>query len=170
MVELALAAVILITLAIGTMEMGLAWNDSQLVTQATRSGARGATQLGQDPAADSFTVASIEATLGSLGTQVTRIVIYEANDPTGAMPAACETAGPPGVAGNCSVYDASDFGTYGSWVDGLWTPAERSNSFDGADYIGVRVELERPYVTGLFGTSPLSISDTTVMRIEPNAD
>ncbi|MEM7275878.1 MAG: TadE family protein [Actinomycetota bacterium] len=170
MVEFALVATLLLTLAFGTFEMGMAWSDSQLVTQAARTGARSATQLGRNPAADSFTVESIEAALGDLRAGVTRIVIYEANAADGSMPAGCETATPPGIVGSCSVYDSTDFGTYGAWVDGSWTPTDRLNGFEDADYVGVTIEVDRPYVTGLFGGSVFNMRDTAVMRIEPNAD
>ncbi len=170
MVEFAIIAMVLLTLAIGAFEMGMAWSDSQLVTQAARTGARSASQLGTNAAADSFSVESIEAALGSLGGNVTRIVVFEANAADGSMPAACETASPPGIAGSCSIYDGTDFGTYASWVDGSWTPSARQNSFDNADFVGVTVEVERPYMTGLFGSTVFNMSDTAVMRIEPLAD
>lgn len=170
MVEFAIISMLLLTLAFGAFEMGMAWSDSQLVTQAARTGARSASQLGTNAAADSFSVESIEAALGDLGDDVTRIVVYEANAADGSMPPACETAGPPGIVGSCSIYDAGDFGTYGAWVNGSWGPGDRINTFDGADYVGVTIEIERPYVTGLFGGSVFNMSDTAVMRIEPLAD
>ncbi|MEM9653495.1 MAG: TadE family protein [Actinomycetota bacterium] len=170
MVEFAIISSVLLTLAIGAFEMGMAWSDSQLVTQAARTGARSASQLGTNAAADSFSVESIEAALGDLGDGVTRIVVFDAAAADGSMPAACEAASPPGIAGSCSIYDSTDFGTYGAWVDGSWTPGARDNSFDNADYIGIRIEVERPYLTGFFGSGVFNMSDTAVMRIEPLAD
>ncbi|MEM7323600.1 MAG: TadE family protein [Actinomycetota bacterium] len=170
MVEFAIISSVLLTLAIGAFEMGMAWSDSQLVTQAARTGARSASQLGTNAAADSFSVESIEAALGDLGDGVTRIVVFDAAAADGSMPAACEAASPPGIAGSCSIYDSTDFGTYGAWVDGSWTPGTRDNSFDNADYIGIRIEVERPYLTGFFGSGVFNMSDTAVMRIEPLAD
>ncbi len=167
LVEFALIATLFLTLAFGTFEMGLAWSDSQLVTQAARSGARAASQLGVDTAADSFAVESIEAALGDVGDDVTRIVIYDAIAADGSMPGACASVGPPGVAGSCSVYDRNDFGSYGAWSDGAWLPSSRDNTFDNADYVGVTIEVARPYVTGFFSSSTFNISETTVMRIEP---
>jgi hypothetical protein len=169
LVEFSLIATLFFTMAFGTFEMGLAWSDSQLVTQAARTGARSGTQLGVNAAADSFAVEAIEAGLGDLRNDLTRIVIYDANAVDGSMPPSCESALPPGIAGLCSVYDASDFGTYGAWVDGAWLPSSRDNDSDTADYIGVQVEVARPYVTGFFSGSTFTIIDTTVMRIEPDA-
>lgn len=170
LVEFAIIGTLFLTLAFGTFEMGLAWSDSQLVTQAARSGARVATQLGTDGAADSFSVESIEAALGDLADDLTRIVIYDAGAADGSMPAACVSAGPPGIAGSCSVYDKNDFGTYGAWTDGAWSPGNRNNTFDNADHLGVAIEVSRPYVTGFFSGSTFNMRDTTVMRIEPRTD
>lgn len=169
MVEFAIIAIVLLSLAFGTFEMGSAWSDSQLLTQAARSGARNATQLGKNAAADSFAVESIEAALGDLRDDVTRIVIYDANAVDGSMPPACVAANPPGVAGLCSVYEKNDFGTYGAWADGAWLPSDRVNTPQSADYLGVRVEVARPYVTGFFNGSTFAMADTTVMRVEPKA-
>lgn len=169
MVELAIVATVLLTLVFGVFETGMAWSDGQLVTQAARTGARSVSQLGVNPQADSFAVQSIEAALGNLGDDVTRIVIYDASANDGAMPSACDAAFPPGVAGQCSVYDQSDFGTYGSWIDGAWAPADRDNSLATGEYLGVTVEVDRPFITGFLGGTSFTIIDTTVMRIEPGA-
>jgi hypothetical protein len=170
LVEFAIIATVFLTLAFGAFEMGLAWSDSQLVTQAARTGARVATQLGTDGAADSFSVESIEAALGDLSDDVTRIVIFDASAADGSMPGACVGVGPPGIAGSCSVYDKNDFGNYGAWNDGAWLPSTRNNTFDNADYVGVAVEVSRPYVTGFFSGQTFNISDTTVMRVEPRTN
>lgn len=169
LVEFAIVATLLVTLGLGTFEMGLAWSDSQLVTQAARTGARSATQLGVNTAADSFSVQSIEAGLGDLRNDVSRIVIYDASAADGSMPAACAAAAPPGIVGSCSVYDGTAFGTYGAWADGAWLPSGRDNTANTADYVGVRVEVNRPFVTGFFAGRSFNITDTTVMRIEPGA-
>ena len=169
LVEFAIVASVLLTLAFGTFEMGSGWSDSQLVTQAARTGARSAVQLGTDPAADSFAVESIEAGLGHLADDLTRIVIYEANAADGSMPPACESASPPGVPNKCSVYDQTSFGTYATWADGAWLPSDRENTLADADNVGVRVEVARPFITGFLGASTFDIADTTVMRIEPGA-
>jgi hypothetical protein len=169
LVEFALVAILLLTLAFGTVEMGTAWSDSQLVTQAARSGARGSAQLGVSSQSDLYAVQSIEAALGDLAPHLTRIVIYDAVAADGAMPSACVTASSPGISGSCSVYDSSHFANYGAWTDGAWAPSARNNTLDSADHVGVRVEVARPYTTDFFVGATFDISDTTVMRIEPEA-
>ena len=169
LVEFAMVATLLLTLGFGTFEMGMAWSDSQLVTQAARSGARSSTQLGTNPAADSFTVESIEAALGDQGVNLTRIVIFHATSADGSMSPACQSATPPGIPNQCSVYAQTYFGTYGAWVDGAWTPTTRNNDVSSADHVGVSIEVERPLLTGFLGSTNLTMTDSAVMRIEPNA-
>jgi hypothetical protein len=169
LVELAIVATLLFTLVFGVFETGMAWSDSQLVTQAARSGARSVSQLGVNAEADSFAIQSVEAALGSLTGDVTRIVIFDAGATDGSMPPACETASPPGVTGLCSVYDQTSFGTYGSWTDGSWAPSSRDNTLDDGDHVGVFVEIDRPLLTGFLNDAGFTIADTTVMKIEPNA-
>ncbi len=169
LVEFAIMSTVLLTLVFGVFETGMAWSDSQLVTQAARTGARSVSQLGVDGQADSFAVQSVEAALGDLGGDLTRIVIYDASATDGSMPAACAAATPPGVAGQCSIYDATDFGTYGAWVDGSWPPSDRDNTLETGHHVGVSVEIDRPFITGFLGGTSFTIVDTTVMKIEPTA-
>jgi hypothetical protein len=169
LVEFAIVASLLFVLVFGVFETGMAWSDSQLVTQAARTGARSAAQLGVGAQADSFAVESIEAALGDLTDNVTRIVIYDAAAADGSMPPACAGASPPGVNGQCSIYDRFDFGTYGSWVDGAWPPADRDNTLLNGNSVGVLVEIDRPLLTRFLGGSGFTIADTTVMKIEPDA-
>lgn len=174
LVEFALVAVLLLTIAFGVFEFGTAWSKSQLVTQAARSGGRTGAQVGtglSSPgiSADESIVQAVEAGLGGSAGNLQRIVIYKATDPDGALPPSCETVAPPGVAGLCSVYDAGDYANYGAWVDGAWSPASRDNGINTADFIGIRVEIEEPLLTGFFGTGTYEINDTAVFRIEPDA-
>ncbi|MEM9563842.1 MAG: TadE/TadG family type IV pilus assembly protein [Actinomycetota bacterium] len=169
LVEFAIVSSVLLILVFGVFETGMAWSDSQLVTQAARSGARSVSQLGIDTEADSFAVQSIEAALGDLSGDLTRIVIYDASAIDGSMSAACAAASPPGVAGQCSIYDQTDFGTYASWVDGAWPPSGRDNSLETGHNLGVLVEVDRPFITGFLGGTSFTMTDTTVMKIEPAA-
>lgn len=166
LVEFAIVASLLVTLVLGTIEIGMAWNDSQLVIQASRSGARVAAQLGQDPNADLRTLEAIEAGLDQLGTGVQRIVVFDAS--VGDAPtAACQGSGHPGVAGSCSVYDQ---GHFTSFNQGAWLPNSRNNNIDDADLVGVYLELERPLQTGFFGGTEMTLEETTIMRVEPSLE
>ena len=178
-VEFSFIATLLVILVLGVFEIGSIWTDHQSLTQASRAGARVGSQVGTDGAADSEALKAIEAALGSLGSDVSRVVVYEA-DSNGDMPTACETA----VAGysgssNCNVYDATsiaNLSTPGWWgsgtscgsADGNWCSAtDRDDTQANATYLGVQVEITRPYLTGFFGGGTHTMTETTVMRIEP---
>jgi len=175
LVEFTLVAGLLFLIAFGIFEFGTAWSKSQLVTQSARSGARIGTQIGTGQRAgvnpDESIVQAVEAGLGDSASNLQRIVIFEATDPNGAMPPQCEvaTSASGGVPGLCSVYDAADFSNYGAWVPGAWLPSARTNTPKSADYVGVRVEIEEPMLTGFFGGGTFKIDDTAIMRIEPDA-
>jgi len=176
---MALLVTLLIALVLGVFEIGMAWSDHQAVTQSSRSGARVGSQLGKAPQSDNQILRAVQASLQDQASTVTRIVVYEA-DANGDMPAACKTATAPYTGGaHCNVYDASSFselGTAAKWgsgsscgtLDNNWCSATaRNNTQDSATYLGVYVEVERHYLTGLFGGGTHRISESTVMRIEP---
>ena len=179
LVEFALIASILVTLMLGVFEIGMAWSDHQVVTQASRSGARVGSQLGTAAEADAEVLRAVQAGLGTMGTDIGRIIVYEA-DANGDMPAACRTAsaGYSGAA-NCNVYNATSVANLGitSWwgsgttcgsADNNWCSAnERVDNQTTATYLGVYVEIQRQYLTGLFGGGFHTMTETTVMRIEP---
>ncbi len=179
LVEFSLVAVILVSLVLGVFEVGMAWSDHQSLTQASRSGARVGSQLGVLPQADNETLRAIEAGFGNTNTTIARVVIYEAGA-NGEMPSACETAvaGYNGAA-NCNVYDATSIaalnnpalwgsGTSCGTADGNWcSVTDRDNTQQTASYLGVHVEMERTWVAGFFGVGTHTMTETTVMRIEP---
>lgn len=167
LVEFSLVTTLLLTLGMGTYEMGMAWNDAQLVTQAARSGARVAAQLGSDAQSDLRVLEAVDAALDDLDSGLVRIVIFDAGASDGSMSSNCETANHPGTNGQCSVYHLSHLTTFSQ---GLWDPATRNDELINADYVGVAIEIDRPMMTGFFGGSPLRMSDTAVMRIEPRGN
>ncbi|MDH4279929.1 MAG: pilus assembly protein [Acidimicrobiia bacterium] len=164
MVEFSLVATLLVTLGIGTYEMGMAWNDAQLVTQAARSGARVAAQLGSDPQTDQRVLEAVDAALGDLDSGLVRVVIFDADAADGSMASSCQNANHPGKNGQCSVYHLTHLTTFNQ---GSWDPTSRNDELTNADYVGVAIEIDRPLMTGFFGGSPLRMTDTAVMRIEP---
>lgn len=164
MVEFSLVTTLLLTLGMGTYEMGMAWNDAQLVTQAARSGARVAAQLGSDAQSDQRVLEAVDAALGDLDSGLVRIVIFDAGASDGSMAANCVNANHPGRNNECSVYHLAHLTAFSQ---GSWDPATRDDELINADYVGVAIEIDRPMMTGFFGGSPLRMSDTAVMRIEP---
>ncbi|MCP3991784.1 MAG: hypothetical protein GY724_22115 [Actinomycetia bacterium] len=178
-VELAFVAPVLVVLLLGLFEIGGIWSDHQTVTHTSRSGARVGSQLGDAGETDLEVLLAIEASLGPLADDVSRIVIYEA-DANGDMPAPCVGAA-AGYSGgsNCNIYDAvtmANLATAGWWgsgtscgtADNNWcAPTERDTSQTSATFLGVQVEIEHTYLTKFFGGGTKTISDSTVMRLEP---
>ena len=180
LVEFALVATVLVSLILGLFEMGHLWSNRQALTHASRAGARVGSQMGQEPEADSSMLFAIEAALGDQAGDLTRVVVFEAG-PDGAMPSACESA-PAGYSGgsDCNVYDdihLANLTTPGWWgsgsscgsADANWcSVGERDTGQATATYLGVYVEVEHRFLTSLFGAGTITMSDTTVMRLEPN--
>jgi Flp pilus assembly protein TadG len=179
LVEFVIVATVLVTLVLGVFEIGMMWSDHQALTQSARHGARVVSQLGVAGEADVEALRSVNASLSSINANIDRVVVFEA-DTNGDMPTACETAsaGYTGSA-NCNVYDSTsiaNLGTLSWWGSGLscgsadsnWCSAtHRNDTQASATYIGVHVEITRPYLTSFFGGGTQTMSETTVMRIEP---
>lgn len=180
LVEFAIVAAGLVILLLGMFEIGGLWTTHQVVSQASRTGARVGSQLGTAAEADQGVLLAIEAALADQAADVTRIVIYEAGA-TGEMPSACETAAAGYVGSDrCNVYDHTHMahltspgwwgsGTSCGTADANWCPAtDRDDSQYTATYLGVYVEIKHHYLTSFFGGGGTTISDTTVMRLEPS--
>ncbi len=183
-VELALVVPVLMIIILGLFEMGMAWNAKQTVVQAGRGGARTVTQLGQDNLADASALRSVAATVGEDTDRIIRVVVFEP-DAAGNPPAVCndefvnnEAGAPCNVyypadilqLGNDGHFDgnlASDLSCGGSSASSNWCPAARSDYQIDATFVGVMVVLEQDYFTGLFNRTTYRITESTIMRIEP---
>jgi hypothetical protein len=86
-----------------------------------------------------------------------------------------------GIDGYCNIYtaehltsafvnDPANWGcdTSGTWTrDAYWCPEQRvALQSVGTDYVGLRIEYEHDWVTGLFGTTR-EMSDDVIFRLEP---
>lgn len=186
LVEMILFTPILVMIAIGILEFGLAWRDSITVAGATRAGARVGSNAGNDRLADYNTLLAVQAAIASVpNSRINRVVIYKSTTTDGAVPSACTTTTAQGInsgSTQCNVYtgaqlaslNVANFGTTGSscsstaW-DVNWCPLNRqSQQAVGADYLGVWVSISHPYVTKVFPGSGLTIKDSAVMRLEPS--
>lgn len=186
LVEMILFTPILVMIAIGILEFGLAWRDSITVSGATRAGARVGSNAGNDRLADYNTLLAVQSAIASVpSARINRVVIYKANDVNGTVPSLCTTTTAQGInsgSTQCNVYtgaqlaslSSTNFGTTGTscatgaW-DASWCPLGRQSQMSaGADYLGVWVSISHPYVTKIFPGSGLTIKDTAVMRLEPS--
>jgi Flp pilus assembly protein TadG len=193
LIETALVTVLLMTLIIGTFELGMAWRSSITNANAARAGARVASSQGVNKLTDQATVLAVSSGLRSTGNlSIKKIVIFRSSTANGVVPSTCLTSSTMAAGGNsssdCNVYSgarvdqivANATGTQANFAgtcsgssqwDRFWCPKDRNNvqlSSGGLDYVGVYVEVEQPTFTRMFGTA-FTIKDTSVMRIEPAA-
>lgn len=180
-VELAMVVPILITLVLGMFEIGMAWGASQTVVQASRSGARTVSQLGTYGGSDQQAVLAVISTFGDDVDDIQRIIVFDASGGAD-LPSGCDVAGAP--TGPCNIYRQADFalastpahfdsngdtaGCGASGASANWCPdGERSHNQLSATEVGVYVEFEAERVSGFFGSTPFTLTRTTVMRVEP---
>ncbi|MCB1015308.1 MAG: pilus assembly protein, partial [Acidimicrobiales bacterium] len=87
LVEMILFTPILVTIAIGILEYGLAWRDSITVSSTTRAGARVGSNAGNDRLADYNTLLAVQAAVASIpNAQIQRVVIYRSTTTDGKVP------------------------------------------------------------------------------------
>lgn len=182
LVEFALFAPILVVLGMGLMEFGLVWREQNILHTATRAAARvGGSSFasgGEHEDADLNILLAAKAGLAQIDpADITKVVIYSASTSDGEVPAACAAYDPGAGAGSpggveCNVYSGAylaaltDASSTESVDDG-WEPGSRdANEQGGLDYLGVWIEVDHTYVTGIFGTS-ITVSERDVMGLEP---
>lgn len=193
LVEAALVAPVLFVLLFGLIEMGYLIRDYQMssdaVTDASRVGAlMGPTSAEDGSSPDFHVVRALREATGSVPSDwITRVVVFDAEGPPSGKRAVDQTPqqckdGTP-VPGTCNVYndpseaflaveegDAAYFACPDSDVACDWDASTRQNGPTVAeiDHIGVWIRVERPYITGLFG-SVLTLDQASVVRIEAGA-
>jgi Flp pilus assembly protein TadG len=183
MVEMALVFPILALLVLGIFEFGLAWRSSLSVSNALRSGVRTVANGGDDRLADYNGLLAIRTALDNIdGAEITEIVIFDASDEDADIPPACLSGSVTNV---CNHYSASEiaalasgqFSTNGATchstaLDSAWCPLDdretSQSAAAGLDYVGIYIEVEQDFQTGLFGDG-ITIKDDATMRIEPQA-
>lgn len=184
MVEVTLVIPLLTFLVVGTLELGLAWSDAQVVTQGARSGARTISQMSTSELADQQGLLAITATFGQQDIELQQVTIFESG-PNGERPAGCLGSVPVSSGESCNIYvgsqltlatlnDVTKWGCDQSGRTGThddnWCPSTSSNrdaDQSSATWIGVHVIGTRTWKTGFFGQGTQTISETAVMRMEP---
>ena len=186
LVEVVLILPVLLVITLGVFDVGLGWKTSLTLANASRTGARVASNLGKATDADKSALASISASMGTIpSAEIDVIVIYRTSTAAGAPPATCLLAATKTSGGSaayqCNVYSAADLaaaatstaynGNCSTSRDRFWCPSTRENgqaATNGPDYLGVYVRINHATKTKLFG-STMVLKDQAVMRIEPNA-
>lgn len=194
LLEAAFVTPVFFVLIFGILEFGFLFRNYLTVANTTREGSRTASVSGSAPEADFLTLRTIEHAFAAWGVEnLDFVVIYHASGPNDTVPLSCKS-GPVGGAGGglCNYYrpsefnlglvdnngDPTDYFRCGSGaVDRHWCPSDRLTGLsevspdpaynDGPSYIGVYVQAQHTYITGLFGEGTL-LTDDRIIRIEPD--
>ena len=178
LVEMTFVMPVLILLAFGMVETGMAWRNAITVTSAARQGARVSSHLGQNLQSDQEGVLAVQAVMGEEMDQVELVIIYNANG-SGALPSSCLSSSQNGGGVQCNRYtpamianaaDNSKWGCGAGSYDSTWCPSTRDNDTRTADHIGVFVLYQQEYFTGIIPGNPPKIERQTIMRVEPEVE
>src|SRR4051794_16582168 len=180
LVEAAIVLPVLVTITLGVIEIGFIFKDSLTISSAVRSGARIGAVDGVNGLADYDILSAVKSGSGAVsGSAIVAVSIYkyDATVP-GGMPAGCDTGS---LTGKCNWYSgaflqtgftSASFGCGAGAVDIAFCPLatygyRHNHQSDPPDYIGVYIKISHSYFTGFFGTGPKTMTDKTIMRIEP---
>ena len=164
-VEFATIFMLLLMLAIGAFEYGMAFRDWLSVTAATREGVRVGSAAGDQTDADCLILEAAAGALQAINSgDVTEVWIYK-SDSSGT------------VTGNQQRYrpalPADDPLTLrcGTWfpIMQTWPESSRDNQGETRDWIGVRVIFDHSWITGfLWWNGTTQWTDDAVMHLEPD--
>jgi Flp pilus assembly protein TadG len=183
LVEFALVALFLFSLAMGMVEYGLAYQGQERTLGASRTGVRTTASLGTDVESDYQALTSLRADLlaGDMLAQIEVVVIYKSATVDGQPPAACVTSPPAANNSLCNVFTQAQIqnlnkatfstttgcSTTAGSISSKWCPNVRNDNQLTADYVGMYVRIRHPFITKFYGSS-MAISQRSVMRIEPS--
>ncbi|HEY7705285.1 MAG TPA: TadE/TadG family type IV pilus assembly protein [Acidimicrobiia bacterium] len=162
LVEMAAVFGLLMLIAIGGFEWGMAFRDSISVSTSAREAARVASSAGRDTNADCFI---IEAAAGALqaisGNKVVELWIYES-----------DTSGTVGRSSRYRPGQPSDVSLVcnGAWfrISNNYPPSSRDNDGSTRAWIGVQITYDHAWKTGFaFWRGTSRWSERAVMHLEP---
>ena len=191
LVEMALVAPLLALLIAGIVEFGTLWRDNLTVATSTRAAARVVSNLGDERLADYEALLTLDAALGGVsGLTVEGVLIYNGGAADGEPHSSCfDGGGAPQASalGECNFYTAAQVASMSSLscavtcaefpasptcAGGLTayfcpqSDRETDQSL-GNTSVGIWVQTSRGYITGVFPGSGVTMTDQTVMRVEP---
>lgn len=182
MIEFAFVVPLLLLLAFGTAEMGLAWTAHNRVEGAVSTAARVGSSSGDDPNADVNILLALRSALPTESlANLDRVVIFKPADLDGGVPTGCikpvGSTSQAGVNGACNTYTGATVRTFGTGPDPLgaadnpWlVTVLRKDSLAGPpDYLGVYVRTRHDSKTGTT-FSDFTITRTSIYRIQPDID
>ena len=168
-VEMAIVVPVLVLLAFGMLEFGLAFTNKLAMSHAVNQATRHATVLGTDDYADIEILDALDAGLSGNVGAIKHVLIFKAN-PSG-TPLVWDRYTP--IDGTACGWDpCPDPGLgppiYGSPSD--YEPCSRDIKIgDGkVDTIGVQVAYTHTWITGVLGLPPQTWRETARARLEPD--
>lgn len=166
LVETAVILGLLVMLALGAFEFGMAFQSWFGVASASREGARVGASVGPTVNADCRILESVGAALQSTsGDEVRQVTIFD-HDPAS------------GTDGQFNAYRPFDSATDDpanlrctSWfimAGSSWSETTRDNDGEDRDWLGVEVEFTHNWITGfLWWNGTVDWSNRSIMRLEP---
>jgi hypothetical protein len=177
MIEFVFVFPILLLLAFGTVDMGMAWVANNRVEGSASTAARIGASSGDDPAADANILRSLRASLPDEQlSRLDRVVVFKSATANGSVPGGCIKAvgsgDQTGVNGQCNTYSGAtvrgvipdNLGT----ADNFWLSTSRNDDLsDPPDYIGVWVRTTFDSKSGLF-YDDRTITRQSIYRVQPD--
>lgn len=166
LIETAMVFGLLLMLALGAFEFGMAFQSWFGVSAASREGARVGASVGPTVNADCRILESVAAALQSTsGDEVRQVTIFD-HDPASGTDGAFNAYRPfdPTADDPVNLRCTSWFIMSGSG----WSETSRDNAGADRDWIGVEVEFSHAWITGfLWWNGSVDWSNRSIMRIEP---
>jgi len=186
LIEAAFVLPVLLLLIFGMIEFGLVFKDSLTLSEMVEAGARVGSELGNQSTGLSSTppvfstdyeiLTAVMAASHPLNATIQYVTIFEATATDGTVPAACSGANPSSQTGVCNVYMPIVLDNLGAtqppgFDDSAWAPSSRNVTEEsgGPTYLGVYISAVHSSVTGIVPGGAIHLSDTAVMRLEPQS-
>lgn len=167
-VEMAIIVPVLVLMAFGMLEFGIAFKNKLQFSHAVNQATRNASVMGTDQYADIEILDALEAGLSGDLTTVDHVDIFKA-DATGA-PTLWGRYQPDASACGWTPCPDPDLGApiYGSPEN--YKPCNRDIVLDsgGVDTLGVQVQYQHAWLTGVLGIPTQTWHETARARIEPD--
>lgn len=181
-VEAAIVTPLLILVFFGIIEFGLLFRNYLGLGNAALDGVRTASVAGNDELADYRMLRALDRGAASLPRgSITKIVVWKASGPTDTLPVQCtgdvgfddgtvqcNVYGPTALSFSEAEFGCDPLANPRPDPDRFWCPGDRVTQLGlGLDYVGIYVEMEHEYVTGMVG-SDRTLTETAILRLEPD--
>lgn len=165
LIEFSIVFMLLMTIALGAFEFGMAFRDALAVSSATREAARVGGAVGDRASGDCLILEAAAGALNSIsGNQVNQLWVFKTNA-TGAVLAQSNKYRPSQPTDNPASLIC------GTWfpISRTWIETTRDNDGPTRDWLGVRVIYDHAWKTGfLWWSGSAAWREDAVMHLEPS--